>query len=98
MINHPAAIKFVNETIRPLAEEMRALKAKIAAANVQWFGGIDTLVTNDSSSVDDGREAEGVSRLTGANVVNMVTQMSNVATAINDNVTSLPCVKTFDAN
>ena len=67
-IEDPRAIKFSNEQVRPLAESFRALKARVDAALVTWYGGVNALFPNDSTALSDGREAEGVSRLTGADV------------------------------
>ena len=96
------AIRFVNEVIRPTAEKMRGLDAEIDAALVTWFAGINAKIANDASPILDGREDDGVSRLLGSDVVNMVTQMSVYQTALNQsgvaNVVSKPCVRRLEAN
>lgn len=97
MIDNPQAIRYVNEVIRPKAESLRALKAEVDAALVQWFGGVNALVPNDAGeAVDDGRENEGVSRLTGADVNNLVTQLAAYQTQLDQEgvaaVVSKPCV------
>lgn len=69
-------VKFTNEQIRPLAEAMQALDYRIQAALVTWYATISGNCPNDSSPLDDGREGEGVSRLTGADIVNLVTQLA----------------------
>jgi hypothetical protein len=101
-ITDAEAIRFVNEVIRPTAEKMRGLDAEIDAALVTWFAGINAKIANDASPILDGREDEGVSRLLGSDVVNMVTQMSVYQTALNQsgvaNVVSKPCVRRLEAN
>lgn len=68
-ITNPQASKFANEQVRPQAERIRALKAEIDAMMVQWFGGMAELIPDSAQeSLEDGREAQGVSRLTGADI------------------------------
>jgi hypothetical protein len=99
-ITDPAAIRFVNEVIRPHAEKFRALKATCDSALTTWWNGISDNVPNSSDPVADGREAEGVSRLTGANVNLFVIQMALFQTAMNvDGVKQIidkPCVRSLE--
>ena len=101
-ITDAEAIRFVNEVIRPTAEKMRGLKAEIDAATVAWFAGLNSAITNTADLLDDGREAEGVSRLTGADVVNLITQMMAYQTQLNAggvaSVISKPCVRTLQVS
>ena len=68
-ITDAEAIRFVNEFIRPCAEKLRNLKAEIDSGLNTWDARLSAVV---GSSVDDdladGRETEGVSRLTAADV------------------------------
>ena len=100
-ITSPEVIKFSNEQIRPLAEAMQALDYRVQAALVTWYATISADCPNDSSPIADGREAEGVSRLTGSDVVNMVTQMAAYKTALEltgvPDVISKPCVRSLEA-
>jgi hypothetical protein len=95
----PIVIRFCNEIIRPVAEELRAIKYRIDSAMVTWYGGMNTLVPNDSSPVADGREGEGVSRLTGIDVNGLVAQMAALKYQLEQSgvpqVISKPCVRTF---
>lgn len=69
-IDNPQAIRYVNEVVRPLSEKIRALKAEIDASRVAYDGGIgDYFWNHGAEAVEDGREAEGVSRLTGNDVL-----------------------------
>lgn len=89
----PQAIKFCNEQVRPLCEEARALMARIDAMNTSWGAGINAMFPNDASLVADGRDAEGVSRLTGANIQSVVGILLAIKTASNTQIISLPCVR-----
>lgn len=101
-ITNAQAIRFVNDEIRQIAEQMRAMKARIDAAIVTWYGGLNTLIPNDSSPVADGRESEGVSRLLGSDVNNLVTQMVLYQTQLDGEgvpgVISKPCVRGLDVS
>lgn len=98
-ITDPQAIAFTNH-VRSIAEKMRALDAVIDSSIVDWFNGISELIPNDSSPIDDGREAEGVSRLVGSDVVNLITQMLAYQTQLDQSgvagVIALPCVRPLE--
>lgn len=95
----PQAVKYVNEVIRPLCERQRALKAEISAAKTQWFSGINALFPNSAGDpVQDGREDEGVSRLTGADINSVMGVLIAAADAVNDEIISKPCVQPFRAS
>ncbi len=99
-ITNAEAIRFCNEIIRPLAEKMRNLDAEIDAAMVQWFAGLNTTIgSSGDDDLQDGREDEGVSRLTGADITNFVTQLAATQTAHDaagvEGVISKPCVRTL---
>ena len=99
-IVNPQVINYCNSVIRPLAEAMRSLDARCDAGLVTWFSQIAANCPNDSSPVADGREAEGVSRLTGADVNSFVAQMAAYQTALNQSgvadVVSKPCVRSLE--
>jgi hypothetical protein len=97
MIDNPQAVKFVNEQVRVLAEELRALAPKLKAMETDWFGGISGLVPNDATLLDDGRDGEGVSRLTGADITSVVVVAQSLIAALNADgvpaVIAKPCVR-----
>jgi hypothetical protein len=97
-VTDPNVIRFVNEQVRPLCEQARALKARVGAMTTDWFAGINAKVPNDASAIQDGRTAEGVSRLTGANVNSAVGTLIAAHDAINDQVAALPCVRPLAAD
>jgi len=94
-ITNNEVVAFVNDQIRPLCEELRNLKVKIAAMGVTWFSGINANVPNDRESpLMDGRASEGVSRLNGADINNAVGQLLNCSDAnFNVEIISKPCVR-----
>ena len=73
-ITNPVAIKFINEEIRPLAEIFRNAIALVDDMETAWFGqSLNTIVTNAAGdAIADDRDAEGVSRLTGADIHNFI--------------------------
>ncbi len=102
-ITDPRAIKFANEQVRPLAESLRAIKARIEAAKNDWSAdgnAIAGLFAGDQAASDgrleDGRDAEGVSRLIGYNVAQFMDVLTAVETAINDQIVALPCVRPLE--
>lgn len=92
-ITDPEAIRFVNEQIRPLAERLRAEMVLITSIETAWFAGINAEFPNDSSLVDDHRNAEGVSRLTGADINSIMSIAIGMRNAGNTQIISKPCVR-----
>ena len=67
-ITDPRAIKYTNEVLRPLAEKLRDVLEDIARAEQTWTDEVGALMPNTADVLEDGRDAEGVSRLTGAEI------------------------------
>jgi len=67
-ITDPEAIKFVNEYIRPMCEQIRSSNAKGADFAIKWAGISGSFPNDPTEIVEDGREASGVSRLSGADI------------------------------
>ena len=98
MITDPQAIVYCNEVVRVKAEQVRALAAEIDACLLPWYAGLNsTIVNSGAESVEDGRENEGVSRLTGANVHNLMAVLVTLKNALDQagvaEIVSLPCVR-----
>jgi hypothetical protein len=91
------AIKQLNEVIRPLCEDMRAIKARILALQNTWYAGLNNTIGTGSGLVQDNRQAEGVPALSQDQVTNAVAGLIGAAAAINDQVNGAPCVRTFTA-
>lgn len=96
-ITDPEAIRFVNEQVRPLCEKARAMAAEIGAMQTLWFGGLDAQFPNDATALDDGREAQGVSRLTGAQIQLAVGVLIAMLGQVNADVIAKPCVRPLSA-
>jgi hypothetical protein len=81
-----------------MAEKFRALKAEVDAALTTYNASVGTIFYNNTAElVDDGRESQGVSRLTGNDVLLFITQLQAFQTQLNGagvgNVISKPCVR-----
>lgn len=98
-ITNPEAIKFTNEVIRPLAERVRAIKAIIDDATVKWAE-VAGVIPNDAlEMLEDGREAQGISRLSGKDIRDFVAVVGAVHAAMpNDAVISKPTVRPIEVS
>ncbi len=99
-ITEPSAVTFANESVRVWAEDARAFNIKTDALIIEWFGSQSANFPNDSQVVEDGRDAEGVSRLTGIDVNNIITAALAVQTALDgrDAHISKPTVRPLEVN
>jgi len=97
-ITDPQAVKFSNEQLRPLCESTRALVTQLQSMETQWYGGINTLFPNDTTVLDDGRQGEGVSVLTGADVNSAVSVLIAMVGQYNSQIIEKPCVRTLSAS
>ena len=96
-IDNAEAIRFANEVVRPLAERMRDLNVLCENALAVWYGGMNALYPNDATALADGRENEGVSRLTGADVNSFAGQVADYVSQLDGagvaDVVLKPCVR-----
>jgi hypothetical protein len=96
-ITNQEAIRLVNEQVRPLCEKVRALTAEIAAMKTTWDGGINAVIgSNANDTLEDGREAEGVSRLNALQITQAVGQLTGITP--NAEIIAKPCVRPLEAN
>jgi len=93
MITNPEAIRFTNEQVRTSAEDITAMVLRGAILMDEWAQTtgdpanptIGDFFMNDTTGlVDDGRELEGVSRLTGGEVTTAMGFIGMLLTMIND--------------
>lgn len=94
-ITGPEEIKFVNEYIRPMCENIRYMKARGDDFAIKWAG-LSGGFPNDTSVVEDGRDAEGISRLTGADINAVATVFNTLLGDIDvsaEAVIAKPCVR-----
>jgi hypothetical protein len=102
-ITNPEAIKFTDEQIRPMAESVRGLKVRIDAAATKWLGGMSAIVGSKAEdTIEDKRDADGVSRLTSADVVAVMTQLLAIQNILDQGgvagVIEKPCVRAIGVN
>jgi len=97
-ITDPQAVKFSNEEVRPLCELARAFNAKVTDMQTSWYAGINNLFPNDSTVLDDGRQGEGVSVLTGADINSAVSTLIAMLNASNAQIIDKPCVRPLEAS
>lgn len=96
-ITDPNAIRFINEQIRPLCEQLRAFALRADACEIAWnVLQFDNIVIDDGSPIDDKRENDGVSRLTGSEVVAAFKNFLEVRNAIQRQVVEKPCVRAVE--
>jgi hypothetical protein len=98
----PQTIRFTNEVVRPLAEKLRALTYELQSADMTYQSGIGALLyASDNGAIQDGRENEGVSRLTANDVIGIMNLAESLVTALTaagvQTTVSKPCVRTFEA-
>jgi hypothetical protein len=94
-ITGPEEIKFVNEYIRPMCENLRYMKARGDDFAIKWAG-LSGGFPNDTSLIEDGRDGEGISRLTGADINAVATVFSTLLAdfdASAEVAISKPCVR-----
>lgn len=97
-ITNPEAIKFVNEQIRPLCEEARALCARVDAMTTLWNSGLNSSFPNTTEVVTDNRVNEGASILTGANINSAIGILQAMKTASNTQILEKPCVRVLSVS
>ena len=102
-ITNPQAIAFTNESIRPIAERVRGLKAEIDDVMIAWFSGINaTIGSSVNDPLLDGREAEGVSRLTADDIAGLIVVIQSIQTTLDvAGITARvqkPCVRPLRVN
>ena len=97
-ITDPQAIVFVNTHIRPRCEQIRALLYLMQDDTAKWNSGISALIPNsDSEELEDGREGQGVGRLDGADINNVMARIGQLLAVLEADyamdVINLACVR-----
>ncbi len=99
-ISNPEAIRYVNEVIRPVCEEIRALEARISSHITTWDNGVNALIPVDGGEVQDSRD--DVSTLQGNDVVGVMVQLNAIRDLLNQvgvpGVIAKPCVRALEAH
>ena len=98
-INDPLALGYINNIVRPISEQLRAIKYQLDSALVTWNNQMSGIIPDSDSDVIDGREAEGVSRIKGRDVVNVINIMNDVRDKLDltgvENKLDKTCVRTL---
>ncbi len=102
-ITNPEAISFVNAQVRPMCEKIRALKAELDAMRTTYDAGVGSyFYGHGAEAIEDGRDAEGISRLTGDDILSFVSIAPYALKALLDTsgypeAISKPCVRALEA-
>lgn len=70
-MNDPEYIRFNNEVVRPMAERMRSLVADLKAIGPDVDRLLPGLTGHEAEAIEDGRQGEGVSLMTVADVLGL---------------------------
>lgn len=87
-IDNPEIIRLTNEVVRPLAEQTRDLIIKLSIIQ-ERIDRLMPLIPNDTSLILDGREAEGVSRLTGQDIHGILAIRNQIVALITPEASAL---------
>lgn len=92
MINDPAIVKFVNERLRPRAEQIRNLFAAMAD-DKKKFAEL-TVPDDDKEILDDNRKKDGFADLSGAQILLFSAICEKLTASVGD-LTDLPIITRF---
>jgi hypothetical protein len=100
-IDNPEVIRFVNETVRPMAEKLRALTYYMQSADQTYQSGIGAILyASGDGAILDGREAEGVSQLRANDVIGILNIAELLVTSLTATgvpaTISKPCVRVLE--
>lgn len=87
-VTNPEAIKFTNERIRPAADKFAASYIAAVAHMAAWEA-VKALVPNDDTLIEDNRQNEGVSQLTGRDVHTIAAMVKNIKDTLEANSNAL---------
>jgi hypothetical protein len=98
-INDPAAIKFANERVRPLADRLArmAFALQIFLAEYQAKG-LEAQFPDDATVVEDGSGADGRTPITGHDVREMVRVAQDLATMATGDTSRMPTIMKVAVN
>lgn len=86
-VSDPTAIKFCNENIRPVADQIAQLQTTLAVTLAAWSAkGMANLIPNDTSVIEDGSPADGRTSLTGVDInafIGLLETLQGMATGQN---------------
>jgi hypothetical protein len=88
-MNQPDVTKFLNESLRPFAEKLRAMNFELSALRYAYATGVGPIIdaavaVDPDEMIDDGRAAEGVNQLSVGQVaalMGMITELKALVDA-----------------
>lgn len=85
-ITDPEVVRYCNVYLRPFAEQLRDIKAALTDATAEYTANVNGLLSQYVSAdpVIDGRDAEGIGRITKIAMLRMRTLMTNLSTVLAD--------------
>ena len=95
-ITDAEAIKFTNDYIRPMCENLRYMTARGSDWSKKWAELSSKFPDDTKEIVEDGRESEGISRLTGADINAVATVFGSLLTIMDNTAQTAitkPCVR-----
>jgi len=95
-ITDPEAIKFTNDYIRPMCENLRYMAARGSDWALKWAELSSKFPNKGDQLIEDGREAEGISRLSGEDinaVAAVFAQLLTIMDASAQTAVNKPCVR-----
>ena len=95
-ITDAEAIKFTNDYIRPMCENLRYMSARGADWAIKWAELSGKFPNKLEEVIEDGREAEGISRLNGADINAVATVFASLLTIMDasaQTAVNKPCVR-----
>lgn len=79
LITNSQVIAFSNERLRTSAELIQKVKVQFEGHKAVWDGGVSSLINNVvDDTIEDGRELEGIFKLTGADAYLMMTRIDSL--------------------
>lgn len=83
-MNDAEVIRFVNEHTRQAADKFAVAYIE-AISHLASFDAIKDKIPNDNTLIEDGRQAEGISQISCAEVYGLVALINSVQTAMDAN-------------
>lgn len=90
-ISDPRVVAFLNDRARPRAEAIRDLFAMMDDDAKKWAELADSVPNDDKEIIEDGRDRDGVSRISGADLVLFQAVCEKMNSAVNE-LSELPVI------
>jgi len=84
---------FVDQAIRTIAEDLRAVLVKIDDADIEWDSGMNAVFDNDATAYVDGRADEGLRQMVESDIHQFIGVMTAIRAAGNNQIIKKPTVR-----